>query len=109
MNAGSQENSNGPDPREQERQWLRFAERIRGGEAIPFADQWAAFRDRYTNRAAAAGPPPAWIPTTEQIDQSNLGRLIGELARRLELGQARLVVTQEAYLRGGKEVGSTTG
>jgi len=79
MNAGSQENIAGPGPREQERQWLRFAERIRGGEAIPFADQWAAFREIYAERSAADGPPPAWIPTEEQIGQSNIGQLIGEL------------------------------
>lgn len=78
MNIGNQ-HGNRTDPREQERQWLQFVERVRAGETIPFADQWSVFRSIYAGRAAAGVPPPAWIPTEEQVAKSNIGQLIGEL------------------------------
>jgi acetyl-CoA synthetase len=78
MNGSSQENSR-PDPREQERQWPAFVERVRGGEEIPFAEQWAAFCSIYAGRAPEDGPPPAWIPDGEQVAGSQLGRLMADL------------------------------
>jgi len=68
-----------PDPREQERQWLQLVKQLRSGAEIPFADQWAAFRDIYQDRAPEDGPPPAWIPSREQAAGSQIGRLITNL------------------------------
>ncbi len=79
MNQGGQDINYRPDPRDQERQWLSFAQRVRAGEDIPFAEQWNAFRDIYAGRAAEDGPPPAWIPGEEQAANSNLDRLTAEL------------------------------
>jgi len=71
--------SDRPDAREQERQWFELVERIRVGGAIPFAEQWAAFRRIYDGRAAVDGPPPVWRPEGERADRSNIGRLMAEL------------------------------
>ncbi len=65
--------------RQQDLRWSRYVEQLRLGGPPPFAEQWSEYERVYRNRLDGDGPPLAWQPTAETLEQSNLGRMVRDL------------------------------
>jgi len=59
--------------------WLSFVERVRSDPSIGFNEQWVRFFTLSKARDPSQGPLPTWVPPTEAIENSNVGRLMAEL------------------------------
>ncbi len=69
------------DPDEQVRVWLEFQSLIRSTPSLRtrFETQSFLYHRAYEGRPHEAGPGPAWIPEPEDLDTTNLGRMMREL------------------------------
>ena len=66
-------------PDHQVGRWLRFADQIRHHPQTPFEDQWARFQEIFSDRNPSLPPPPAWVPDSKRMADSNLASLMDEL------------------------------
>jgi acetyl-CoA synthetase len=57
-------------------QWLDYVTEVRRRPEIPFALHWERFNEIFSTRDRGLPPPPAWLPTRQRIEESNLGRLM---------------------------------
>ncbi len=64
---------------EQEKNWLNFIKKIQAGENIAFAEQWAKYVEIYSDWDEKNGPPPAWFPGKDNLNNSNITRFMQEL------------------------------
>lgn len=58
--------------------WRDYVEGLRE-KPEPFEAQWARYLELYADRPAEDGPPRAWQPGSEEIERSNLARLVRDL------------------------------
>jgi acetyl-CoA synthetase len=61
-----------------ELEWRSFVDETRRRGGIPFAEQWARFRECYRGRSPAK-PPIAWWPDEATRERANLTSLMNEL------------------------------
>ena len=78
VNAVLRDHPDRGDPAAQVRTWLAFRRLLEGGPAsgTPFGAHAFLYQLAYEGRTAADGPGPAWVPSTEEIQRSNLGALM---------------------------------
>jgi acetyl-CoA synthetase len=64
---------------EQEKNWLIFIKKIQAGQNLEFDKHWSKFLEIYAEWDEKNGPPPAWFPGKDNLNNSNIARFMKEL------------------------------
>ncbi len=66
------------DPEQQDRLWTELRDGVLQERDLAFDAQWELYRRVYGTRKPQAGPPLAWTPPPDVLDDANLTRLMQE-------------------------------
>jgi acetyl-CoA synthetase len=62
-----------------DKKWHGFIKRIQSGENLDFEKQWETYTKIYADWDDKNGPPPAWLPDKNNLNNSNIARFIQEM------------------------------